>query len=277
MSDRIAGHYEVVRKLGQGTRGVVFHCRLVRHPQIEVAVRVFYHELIENPETLDKVREGILASFAVHHPNALRSYEYLSDGNLVLTSMEYAPGGNLMALLESHPQLPVGRAVRILRHICRGLDAIHQAKLVHGNLKPENILFTARGFAMVADYAPIPSSAAPVHRPTGRISPVEFIPPEYLQGGAAATDARSDLFSLGVLAYHMLTGAAPFARKGAVESMVASLSSTPKPIRAIRSECPPALEEIVLRALARNPDDRYPTVRDLYADLERTVLRPAVH
>ena len=138
----IGGKYEVVKCLGSGSMGLVYACR---HRELQgqmVAVKVLFPEVARDKVAAARFRNEVLASYGVSHPNVVRAYEYLRDGDLVAYTMEYVGGGDLAEKLSRQERLPIGEIVRLLSQMAAGVQAIHDARIVHRDLKPENILLT---------------------------------------------------------------------------------------------------------------------------------------
>lgn len=148
----LGGKYEVVKCLGSGSMGLVYACR---HRELQghmVAVKVLFPEVAQDKVAAARFRNEIFASYGVSHPNVVRAYEYLRDGELVAYTMEYVGGGDLAERLSRQERMPIAEVVRLLSQMAAGVQAIHDAGIVHRDLKPENILLTKEGNVKIADF-----------------------------------------------------------------------------------------------------------------------------
>ena len=148
----IGQRYEVVRCLGEGSMGLVYACKHTELTGHMVAVKVLFPEVAEDKIAAARFRNEIFASYGVSHPNVVRAYEYLKDGDLIAYTMEYVNGGDLADLLADTKRLEIKVIVKILSQICAGVQAIHDAGIVHRDLKPENILITEVKDVKIADF-----------------------------------------------------------------------------------------------------------------------------
>ena len=263
----IAGRYEVVKCLGAGSMGLVYACRHRELAGHMVAVKVLFGEVAQDKIAAARFRNEIFASYGVSHPNVVRAYEYLRDGDLVAYTMEYVDGGALSEKLESPGSgLPVSECVSILSQMCYGVQAIHDAGIVHRDLKPENILLTRDGVVKIADFGIARTGHGPrLTEHGGVVGTIDYVSPEYMLN--SQVDWRSDIYAIGILGYEMLTGESPFRGDSVYATMTKRLKSDPKPPSALRPECPGRLDEIVLKAMHRDPELRYQSAAEMFYDL----------
>ncbi|MCB0346508.1 MAG: serine/threonine protein kinase [Bdellovibrionales bacterium] len=263
----VNGRYEVVKCLGTGSMGMVYACR---HRELSghlVAMKVLFAEVARDEVAAQRFRNEIVASYGVSHPNVVRAYEYFRDGDLIAFTMEYIGGGDLADRIGLDEPIEVSEIVRMLMQMCSGVQAIHDAGIIHRDLKPENILLTANGDIKITDFGIARTGTGPkLTEHGGVVGTIDYVSPEYLERGQV--DARSDIYALGVLAYEMVTGEAPFKGKSVIETMTMRLRSDPEPPSTLRSDCPPELDQIVLRAMARDPEERYQQSSEMFADLQ---------
>lgn len=263
----IGGRYEVVKCLGAGSMGLVYACR---HRELQghlVAVKVLFPEVAQDKTAAARFRNEIFASYGVSHPNVVRAYEYLRDGDLVAYTMEFVGGGDLAESLSdpSNP-LSVATIIDILGQMCLGVQAIHDAGIVHRDLKPENILLTKDGQVKIADFGIARTGHGPkLTEHGGVVGTIDYVSPEYMLN--SHVDWRSDIYAIGILAYEMIAGESPFRGDSVYATMTKRLKSDPKPPSAIRSDCPGELDRIVLKAMARDPETRYQSAYEMYQDL----------
>ena len=235
-----------------------------------VAVKVLFPEVANDKVAAARFRNEIFASYNVSHPNVVRAYEYLRDGDLVAYTMEYVGGGALADRLERSSQtpIPIPEIISILSQMCAGVQAIHDAGIVHRDLKPENILLSNEGQVKIADFGIARTGHGPkLTEHGGVVGTIASVSPEYMLN--SQVDWRSDIYALGILAYEMTTGDSPFRGDSVYATMTKRLKSDPKPPSALRLDCPPELDAIILKAMARDPEARYQSAAEIYLDLQK--------
>lgn len=265
----ISGRYEVVKCLGQGSMGLVYACR---HRELQghlFALKVLFPEVAQDRVAAQRFMNEVVASYSVSHPNVVRAYEYIRDGDLVAYAMEYVGGGDLADRLGNRDQLiSVPEIVRLVSQMCLGVQAIHRAGIVHRDLKPENILITKDGQVKIADFGIARTGHGPkLTEHGGVVGTIDYVSPEYMLN--AQVDWRSDIYALGILAYEMTTGESPFRGDSVYATMTKRLKSDPVLPSQLRPECPPELDRIILRAMHREVEQRYQSAFEMYEDLAR--------
>lgn len=263
----ISGRYEVVKCLGAGSMGLVYACRHRELAGHLVAVKVLFPDVAKDSIAAARFRNEIVASYGVSHPNVVRAYEYFRDGDLVAYTMEFVGGGDIADRLASGEPMPISVIIRYLAQITSGVQAIHEAGIVHRDLKPENLLLTQEGDVKITDFGIARTGHGPkLTEHGGVVGTIDYVSPEYLEKGQV--DARSDIYAIGVLGYEMITGQSPFKGDSVIATMQARLrADPPQPIQS-RPDCPPRLNEIILRAMERNPELRYQASIEIYRDLQ---------
>lgn len=264
----IGGKYEVVKCLGSGSMGLVYACR---HRELQghmVAVKVLFPEVAQDKVAAARFRNEIFASYGVSHPNVVRAYEYLRDGELVAYTMEYVGGGDLAERLSRQERMPIPEVIRLLSQMAAGVQAIHDAGIVHRDLKPENILLTKDGNVKIADFGIARNRHGPkLTEHGGVVGTIDYVAPEYML--RSQVDWRSDIYAIGILAYEMTTGEAPFRGDSVYATMTKRLKTDPEPPSKIRSECPPALDAVIFKAMNRDPLLRYQAAMEVFIDLQK--------
>ncbi|MCB0358609.1 MAG: serine/threonine protein kinase [Bdellovibrionales bacterium] len=264
----VNGRYEVVKCLGTGSMGMVYACR---HRELSghlVAMKVLFAEVARDAVAAQRFRNEIVASYGVSHPNVVRAYEYFRDGDLIAFTMEYIDGGDLADRIGTDDPITVPEIVRMLTQMCSGVQAIHDAGIVHRDLKPENILLTQSGDIKITDFGIARCGQGPrLTEHNGVVGTIDYVSPEYLEQGQV--DTRSDIYALGVLAYELITGEAPFKGKSMIETMTMRLRTDPAPPSTLRPDCPEGLDRIVLRAMTRDPGQRYQRAAEMEGDLQQ--------
>lgn len=263
----IGGKYEIVRCLGSGSMGSVYACKnQVLQGQI-VAMKVLFPEVASDKVAAARFKNEILASYEVSHPNVVRAYEYITENDFVAYTMEFVGGGDLASKLGSDQMIPVDEIVRLLSQMSAGCQAIHDAGIVHRDLKPENILLTAEGNVKIADFGIARNRHGPkLTEHGGVVGTIDYVAPEYML--KSQVDWRSDIYALGILAYEMVTGESPFKGESVYATMTKRLKTDPAPPSTLRTECPPELDRIILKAMQRDPENRYQAAVEMFRDLQ---------
>jgi serine/threonine protein kinase len=271
----IAGRYEVVRCLGAGSMGLVYACRHKELSDHLVAVKVLFPEVAKDAIATARFKNEIFASYDVSHPNVVRAYEYIRDGDLVAYTMEYVGGGDLAQKLEKGIALPINQVLEILCQMCAGVQAIHDAGIVHRDLKPENILLTSEHLVKIADFGIARTGYGPkLTEHGGVVGTIDYVSPEYMLN--SQVDWRSDIYAMGILAYEMITGRLPFKAESVYASMTKRLKSDPPNPSSINELCPPELDRIILKAMSRDIHKRYQSARDMFEELKPLLANPNV-
>ena len=268
------GPYVIEASLGAGGMGEVYRARDTRLDR-DVAIKLLPDLLARDPDALSRFEREAKAVAALSHPNILAIHEFASANDVVYAVTELLEGETLRERLASGPIAP-RRAVDLALQIARGLAAAHDRGIVHRDLKPENIFITRDNVVKILDFGIAKvrteeSSSGETRSlattPGVVMGTVAYMSPEQARGGA--TDARSDLFSFGVVLYEMLGGRRPFGGDTTQETIAALLRDDPPDLPA--GHIPAALERVVRRALEKNPHDRFQTAADLAFALENVV------
>src|SRR5262245_2871572 len=268
---RKLGQYVLKEKLGEGGMGEVYLAQhvLLRRP---CALKLIRPERAGDPKNLHRFEREVRATATLTHPNTVQVYDYghTEDGTFSYV-MEYLPGLTLEALVERTGPLPAGRAVHFLRQICGALAEAHGRGLIHRDIKPGNVMICERGgihdVAKLLDFGLVLPLAADVHgdkltRDRTVTGTPAYLSPEQA-GGQEAVEARSDIYSVGALAYFLLTGFPPFPGRTAMKTIAAHLYEVPEPLSRRRTDVPADLEAVVLRCLAKEPNARFLDVESL--------------
>jgi tRNA A-37 threonylcarbamoyl transferase component Bud32 len=273
------GQYRLKKLLGSGGMGEVY---LAEHQMMKrpCAVKVIRPEKAGDPQVLARFEREVRATAKLSHWNSIDIYDYgRTDDGTFYYVMEFLPGHNLGELVDGHGPLPAARALYLMRQVCDALIEAHGQGLVHRDIKPANIYCAFRGgvfdVAKLLDFGlakPLTEAKDAGLTQEGSItgSPL-FMSPEQATG-AADVDGRSDIYSLGALMYFMTTGRAPFQYDSPLKVMIAHASEDPEPPRLLNAELPHELEEIILRALEKRPDDRFQTIVELREALDRVPI-----
>jgi len=268
--------YRVIGPIGKGGMGEVFRA-YDTELKVEVALKIVRSIDADADALLARFRREIALARKVTSPYVLRVYDLAEYEGLRFLSMEFVDGEDLAALMRRDKQLPLDRALKIVRQVCAGLEAAHAQGVVHRDLKPQNVLVAKDGNVRVADFGLARSIGESGMTASGAVlgSPA-YMSPEQVKGDA--TDERSDIYSLGVMLYQLVAGQAPFRADTPHAVMEMRLHKPPRPLREAAPDAPAHVEAIVTRCLEIDPAKRYATMRELLADLEgeRVPMRAAV-
>jgi serine/threonine protein kinase len=264
------GRYEVLSVLGDGGMGTVYKARDPRFDRI-VALKVLHPQLQRDPGTLERFKIEAVIQAKLNHPHIVVVYDFLEEGSQVALVMQHAPGKALDRLLQEQGRMPIARAVALLVQVLDAIQYAHENGLVHRDLKPANILVESTevgDFVRVTDFGVAKVLGATRGRTaTGaRIGTLDYMAPEQLRH-PKDVDGRADIYALGVVLYELLTGVVPFdddTELGLMQKIVESHIDLP---RSREPSIPTALEEVILRAMAREPHARFCNCRDFRAEL----------
>lgn len=261
------GRYVIIGELGQGAMGIVYKAT---DPLIDRAVAIktinlaLAHEGKEEYEA--RFYQEAKAAGRLSHPNIVTVYDVGKSGDIAYIAMEFLQGRELRDILNDRQRLPVDQAVDIVAQVALGLAYAHEHGIVHRDVKPSNIMVVRDGHAKITDFGIARMESSAVRTQTGMVlgSP-KYMSPEQVMG--KLTDQRSDIFSLGVMLYEMLTGQPPFTGENINAVMYQTLNTVPPPPSAMNPEVPSMLNFIVAKALAKAVDDRYGNAKDFANDL----------
>ena len=264
----INGRYVTSELLGGGGMAQVF---LARDEVLErdVAVKVLREQYAEDEEFVERFRREALRVASLSHPNIVQVYDRgVSEDGRYYIAMEYVPGGTLKERIVRDGPMPSGTALAVAVQIAEALGAAHERGLIHRDVKPQNVLVTASGDVKVVDFGIARAAAADVISATSAVlGTARYMSPEQAMGQEVGP--ASDLYSLGVVLYEMLTGEVPFEADTPVAVSMKHVDEMPRPPGEIRGEIPQEIDAVVLRLLAKDPGARYASAAALVADLDR--------
>jgi serine/threonine-protein kinase len=260
------GRYRIQRKLGAGGMADVY---LAEDQELgrRVAIKILNGRHANDDQFIERFRREAKNAAALNHPNIVSIYDRGEAEDTYYIAMEFLDGRTLKELIVGRGAAPLNVAVEYARQILSALRFAHRHGIVHRDIKPHNVLVDGDGRVKVTDFGIARAGTSQMTETGSIVGTAQYLSPEQARGGEV--DPRSDLYSLGIVLYELLTGKTPFDGETPVEIAMKHLSTTPKPPSKLRSEVPRELDMVVLRALAKNPDDRYQSADEMEADLER--------
>ncbi len=262
------GRYNIIGELGQGAMGTVYKAV---DPLIDrvVAIKTITLSLAldEKDEYEARFYQEAKAAGRLSHPNIVTIYDVGKSGDVAYIAMEFLQGRELRDILNDGKRMPVDQVIDIVAQVALGLAYAHEHDIVHRDVKPSNIMVVRDGHVKITDFGIARMASASVRTQTGMVlgSP-KYMSPEQVMG--KLTDQRSDIFSLGVMLYEMLTGQAPFTGENVNAIMYQTLNAVPPPPSTLSAAVPEMLNFIVAKALAKDLDDRYQDAKEFANDLK---------
>jgi beta-lactam-binding protein with PASTA domain/tRNA A-37 threonylcarbamoyl transferase component Bud32 len=260
------GRYRIVRKLGTGGMANVY---LAEDQELgrRVAIKILDDRHASDEQFVERFRREAKNAAGLSHPNIVSIYDRGEAEGTYYIAMEYLDGRSLKELIVSRGPAPVNVTIEYARQILQALRFAHRNAIVHRDIKPHNVLVDADGRLKVTDFGIARAGASEMTEAGSIIGTAQYLSPEQAKG--TTVDHRSDIYSIGVVLYELLTGRVPFTGDTAVEIAMRHLSAVPEAPSALRPDVPHELDMVVLRALAKDPDDRYQSAEEMDAELER--------
>jgi non-specific serine/threonine protein kinase len=261
-----AGRYEVIEALGVGGMGEVYRVEDQTVGQ-EVALKLIKPEIARDPKTIERFRHELKTARMISHRNVCRMFDLGEEKGTFFITMEYIAGEDLKSFLRRSKQLALGTAISIAEQVCDGLGEAHRLGVIHRDLKPSNIMIDGEGNARIMDFG----IARSLHSMniTGEgmiIGTPEYMSPEQAEGQEA--DRRSDIYSLGIILYEMVTGKVPFEGNTPLSVAMKHKLEAPRNPSELVSQLPDNLSPLILKCLEKNREKRYQNTEDLRRDLE---------
>ncbi len=274
LEGRLLGNrYEIIEKIGNGGMAMVYKAKCHVLNRL-VAVKILRDEFTTDEEFIKRFEVEAQAAASITHPNIVSVYDVGKDGNLYYIVMELIQGKTLKEIIvEEEGPLPWRWSVNIAIQIASALEVAHKNNIVHRDIKPHNIIITEDGVAKVTDFGiakAVSNSTITAFGTT--IGSVHYFSPEHARGGY--TDSKSDLYSLGIVMYEMLTGRVPFDADTPVSVALKHMQEEPKPPKELNENIPDALNDVILKAMRKDPNLRYQTATQMLNDLRRVLKEP---
>jgi eukaryotic-like serine/threonine-protein kinase len=272
---KLDGRYEIQEIIGIGGMAVVYKAYDSIDDRI-VAVKVLKEEYLKNDEFRRRFKNESKAVAVLSHPNIVKVYDVSFGDRIQYIVMEYIDGITLKEYIEQQKVLTWKEAVHFTVQILRALSHAHERGIVHRDIKPQNIMMLEDGTIKVTDFGIARFAHSETKTMTDKaIGSVHYISPEQARG--SLTDEKSDIYSVGVMLFEMLTGDLPFEADSAVSVAIMQMQENPRKPRSLNPDIPEGLEDITLRAMQKDPSQRYQSAIDMLEDIERFKRNPSIH
>lgn len=257
----LSGRYEIIELVSEGGMAMVYRARCRMLDRI-VAVKILKDEYSSDLNFVQKFKTEGLAAAQLSHPNIVNIFDVGQEEDVYYIVMEFIEGETLKEYIQREAPLPVEQAITIATMICDGLQHAHEKGIIHRDIKPHNIIITETGIVKVADFGIAKAISKKTITYGGNIvGSVHYIAPEQARGEPVTR--TTDIYSLGCVIYEMLTGKMPFDAESPITVALKHIHDDPVPPRSFNSEIPKALETVILRAMAKNPVQRFASAQDL--------------
>ncbi len=265
MIGNVVGNYKITEKIGEGGMGEVFKGIDIMLER-EVALKMLRPELVRQPYLVERFRSEAVTLAKLNHPNIAILHSFFRQGDDYFMVMEYVPGETLDEIIRKRGAMSCEMGVSLLCQVLEGIDHAHRLGIIHRDIKPANMMLTDTGLLKVMDFgiARVLGSAR-LTRQGSVIGTFEYMSPEQIQGGEG--DASSDIYSLGILLYEMLTGRVPFSSTSEYEMMRSQIEEAPPPPTDFAPHIPVSVERVIMRTLAKKPEARFQTASEFRAHL----------
>ena len=259
----LSGRYKIEEMLGQGGMSAVYRAQDPNLRRV-VAVKLIHAHLSDNPDFVRRFEEEATAVARLRHNNIIQVFDFSQDGSTFYIIFEFIPGETLQdwlsRLKKEDRLLPIEDVIRITATIADALEFAHQQGLIHRDVKPANVMINVRGEPILMDFGIAKIVGGTQHTATGAVlGTARYMSPEQIKG--TRIDARTDLYSLGIMLFEMLSGRTPYESESVMTMMMMHVQDPVPNVQDVRPDTPPHLVEVVNRALAKDPAQRYPTAR----------------
>lgn len=266
------GRYLILGNIGSGGMANVFLARDLILDR-EVAIKVLRYDFLNDQSAIRRFQREMLASTELVHPNIVTVYDAGQEGETQFLVMEYVKGMDLKRYIQTQYPIPYGRIVDIMQQILSAVALAHQHRIIHRDLKPQNILIDESGTVKITDFGiAVALSETSITQTNSMLGSVHYLSPEQARGSMATN--QSDIYAIGIILYEMLTGKVPFDGESAVTIALKHFQEEIPSVRLYDRHVPQSLENVVLKATAKDPIDRYQSAEEMSADLA-TALDPS--
>jgi eukaryotic-like serine/threonine-protein kinase len=268
---RVSGRYKLLEVIGDGGMAIVYRAKDLILDR-EVAVKVLRSEFNKDEDFIRRFKREAESATSLDHPNIVSIYDVGEDEDIYFIVMEYVQGKTLKQYIKEHGKLSVEESLHIMKQVVSGIAVAHDYGIIHRDIKPHNILITENGTAKLTDFGiALAITSATITHTNSILGSVHYFSPEQARGGIA--NAKSDIYSFGAVLYEMVTGRVPFVGESPVSVALKHLQENVIEPRRLNPEIPQSVENIILRALAKNPMQRYDSAQDLLKDMN-SALEP---
>jgi serine/threonine protein kinase len=269
----LEGRYQVLKELGRGGMGIVFQA-YDKHLQEQVAIKILSPLLSNDPDALERLKREVSAARRITHPNVIRIHDIAEANGLQYVSMEYFGGTTLKDHIKQSGGLSIMEAFNIASQICDGLQAAHSQGVIHRDLKSQNVIVNSANQVKIIDFGLAHTQQMQGLTATGLIMGTpEYMSPEQVAG--KKVDERADIYSLGIILYELFTGKVPFTGPSAISVGFQQIKDAPPAPSTLNPQISSPVEKVILKALEKEPVQRYRDVTELKHDLETAIGQPA--
>ena len=272
---KINDRYQIVRLIGEGGMANVY-LALDTILDRYVAVKLLRGDLANDEKFVRRFQREAISASSLSHPNIVEMYDVGEDNGQYFIVMEYVDGKTLKSLIKRRGALTIPEVIDIMLQLTSGLSCAHNSYIIHRDIKPQNILIKEDGTVKITDFGiALAINAQELTQTNSVMGSVHYLPPE--QANGSGSTIKSDIYSLGILMYELLTGSIPFKGDNAVEIAIKQMKDQLPSICKINPDIPQSLENIVLKAAAKNPKNRYDNVNEMYDDLTKCLDPEIMH
>lgn len=266
----LGGRYQVIERIGGGGMALVYRAHDILLNR-NVAIKVLRSQFVHDEEFIRRFRREAQSAASLSHSNVVSIYDVGQEDEIHYIVMEYIEGKNLNEIIKERAPLQVDESVRIASQICDALDHAHQNQIIHRDIKPHNILIGRNGRVKVTDFGIARAVTSTTITQTGSVvGSVHYFSPEHAKG--VTTGEKSDLYSLGIVLYQMLTGSLPFLGESPISIALKHLQEEFEEPKKLNPLIPQSVENVILRSMRKNPEERYTSAKEMLQDLETCLL-----
>jgi len=261
-----SGRYKIIEKIGRGGMANIYKAEDMVLNRT-VAVKTLHPQFAQDKDFVARFKREAQAAASLNHPNIVSIYDWGCEDATYFIVMEHLEGWDLKQLIKAQAPLPVDEVIEIANQVCSAVEFAHQRNVIHRDIKSQNIIITPQGQAKVTDFGIARAGAAGMTQTGSVMGTAEYISPEQAQG--IEVGKATDIYSLGIVLYEALTGSLPFKGENSLAVAMKQVKEKPLPPTILNLEIPVPLEAIILKALEKNPADRYPSAEAVRKDLLR--------
>ena len=268
---KINDRYQIIKTIGEGGMANVY----LAYDTIldrNVAIKVLRGDLATDEKFVRRFQREALSASSLSHPNIVEVYDVGEDNGSYYIVMEYIEGKQLKQLLKKRGKLTLNEVVDIMSQVTDGMSAAHDSYIIHRDIKPQNIMILENGLIKITDFGiAMALNSTQLTQTNSVMGSVHYLPPEQASGKGATI--QSDVYSMGILMYELLTGELPFRGDNAVEIALKQIKEAVPSIREKNSDIPQSIENIIIKATAKNPKNRYADAREMHDDLKTALSK----